>query len=129
MIKSNRIKVQPEDGEFVIGYFTNYKKNHTPEKPKIRAILNLKPINKSVRKVKFRMKTLNVVRQFLQKDHFMVFIDVGLSIGLENTSSTNLCYFSCEMDIFTFECFPVIRNICAFLLKENFTNIKFCLLV
>ena len=102
----------------------------TPLKsPKIRAILNLKPINKSVRKVKFRMKTLNVVRQFLQKDHFMVFIDVGLSIGLENTSSTNLFYFSCEMDIFTFECFPVIRNICAFILKENFTNIKFCLLV
>ena len=70
-------KVQPEDGEFVSGYFANYKKNHTPEKPKIRAILNLKPMNKSVRKVKFRMETLNVVRQFLQKDHFMVSIDVG----------------------------------------------------
>ena len=99
-------KVQPENGEFVNSYFTNYKKNHTPEKPKIRAILNLKPINKSVRKVKFRMKTLNVVRQFLQKDHFMVFIDVGLSIGLENTSSTNLFYFICEMGYFHIRVFP-----------------------
>ena len=112
------------------GYFTNYKKNHTPEKPKIRAILNLKPINKSVRKVKFRMKTLNVVRQFLQKDHFMVFIDVGLSIGLENTSSTNLFYFSCEMRYFHIGVFPSHQKYLRFyFLKENFMNIKFCLLV
>lgn len=30
---------------------------------------------------------------------------------------------------FDARCFPVFRNICAFILKENFTNIKFCLLV
>ena len=67
-------KVQSEPGEFVSGYFANYKKNHTPQKPKIRAILNLKPMNKYVHNVKLRMETLN--------DHYMVSIDVGRDIGI-----------------------------------------------
>ena len=66
-------KVSPEDGQFVSQYFA-VPKIRSPGK--YRPILNLKVFNKYVKKYKFRMETLPLVRDWLKKDSWCIGLDL-----------------------------------------------------
>ena len=94
LVKKGAIKaVEPEATQVTSGIFSRFKKNHTKENPKIRVILNLKPLNFSVRKIKFRVETLVGIRSFLRPQWMLASIDCTdayFSVGI-NESHKRYC--------------------------------------
>ena len=64
---------EPEDGEYISSYFA-VPKLRSPGK--FRPILNLKRMNNSVKKYKFKMETLRHVREWLKPGAFCIGIDL-----------------------------------------------------
>ena len=90
------IPVDAIPGQFTSGIFSRYKKNHTQDNPKIRVILNLKPLNRHVRSITFRMETLAGIRVFLRPNWFVSSldcIDAYFNIGVHSSHQKFLRFF------------------------------------
>ena len=109
LVRKGAIKaVEPMATQVTSGIFSRFKKNHTKNNPKIRVILNLKPLNFSVRKIKFRIETLAGIRQFLRPNWLLASIDCTdayFSIGVHESHKRYLRFYYDQI-CWEYQCLP-----------------------
>ena len=102
------VPVEPIPEQFTAGIFSRYKKNHTVENPRIRVVINLKPLNKHVRGIHFRMESLANIRLFLRPDWYIASIDLVdayFNIGVHPSHQKFLRFFW-ESQCYQYVCLP-----------------------